>query len=61
MPRFSIHRLTSKMVDLFCGYGETPIRIIGLSMLFIIICASIYTFTDINFQEKFYRTMKVKA
>ncbi len=50
MPRHSVRRLTSKMVDLFCGYGEAPIRIIGISMLFILICASIYTFTGINFQ-----------
>ena len=50
MPRFSLQRITSKIVDLFCGYGEAPIRIVGISVLFIIICASLYTFTGLNFQ-----------
>jgi hypothetical protein len=50
MPRYSLRRLTSKIVDLFCGYGEAPIRIVGISVLLIIVCASLYTFTGLNFE-----------
>lgn len=49
LPRKSVKRFLSKMVDLFCGYGEAPLRIIGLSILIIFCCALIYTFTGINY------------
>ncbi|MFT5759089.1 MAG: hypothetical protein ACI9LM_003838 [Alteromonadaceae bacterium] len=50
LPKVSIKRFTSKFVDLFCGYGEAPLRIIGISMLIILICAMLYTFTGLNYQ-----------
>ncbi|MEW6990930.1 ion channel [Colwelliaceae bacterium 6441] len=50
MPKLSLSRFNSKMVDLFCGYGEAPIRIVGISMLLILICATLYTFTGLNYQ-----------
>jgi hypothetical protein len=50
LPKNSIKRFTSKFVDLFCGYGEAPLRIIGISMLIILICAMMYTFTGLNYQ-----------
>ena len=49
-PRYSFKRLLSKLVDLFCGYGEAPLRIIGLSLLIIIICAVLYSVTGLNYQ-----------
>lgn len=51
LPRYSIKRSISKMVDLFCGYGEAPLRIIGLSMIIILVCAIIYAFTGLSFQD----------
>lgn len=51
LPRYSTKRLISKLVDLFCGYGEAPLRIIGLSILIIIICAVLYSFTGLNYQD----------
>jgi hypothetical protein len=54
MPMFSIKRITSKIVDLFCGYGEDPLRIVGISILLILCCAIIYTFTGLNYQNTFY-------
>ena len=51
LPRYSLKRTISKMVDLFCGYGEAPLRIIGLSMAIIFICAVIYAFTGLSFQD----------
>jgi hypothetical protein len=54
MPRYSIKRITSKIVDLFCGYGEAPLRIVGISMLLILVCAILYTFTGLNYQGSFF-------
>ena len=54
MPLYSFKRFSSKIVDLFCGYGEDPIRIVGISILFIIFCALIYTFTGLNYNNEFY-------
>ncbi|MBL4940223.1 MAG: pentapeptide repeat-containing protein [Colwellia sp.] len=50
LPRYSTKRLLSKLVDLFCGYGEAPLRIIGLSLCIIIICAILYSFTGLSYQ-----------
>jgi len=53
MPKYSVKRFTSKIVDLFCGYGEDPLRIVGISMLMILFCAILYTFTGLNYQGDF--------
>ncbi|WP_085298960.1 ion channel [Cognaticolwellia mytili] len=50
MPKYSMKRITSKLVDLFCGYGEDPLRIVGISILLILFCAILYTFTGLNYQ-----------
>jgi hypothetical protein len=39
-------------VDLFCGYGEDPIRIVGLSIVIILVCAVAYTFTGLSYQRE---------
>ncbi|BDM65616.1 hypothetical protein NFHSH190041_30680 [Shewanella sp. NFH-SH190041] len=49
MPRFSIARGVSKLIDLFCGYGEAPLRVIGFSGVLILICAVCYCFTGLNY------------
>jgi hypothetical protein len=54
MPKYSLKRVTSKVVDLFCGYGEAPLRIVGISMLLILFCAILYTFTGLNYQGDYY-------
>jgi hypothetical protein len=51
LPRYSVKRMISKMVDIFCGYGEAPLRIIGLSMVIIFVCAIIYAFTGLSYQN----------
>jgi len=51
LPRFSIKRILSKLVDIFCGYGEAPLRIITLSMAIILLCAIFYTFTGLNYHD----------
>lgn len=50
LPKFSFKRITSKIVDLFCGYGEAPLRIVGISIAMIICCAFLYAFTGLNYQ-----------
>jgi hypothetical protein len=49
LPRYSLKRNISKLVDIFCGYGEAPLRIIGLSIAIIFLCAIIYTFTGLSY------------
>jgi len=51
LPRYSTKRIISKLVDIFCGYGEAPLRIIGLSIAIIMVCAVIYAFTGLSFQD----------
>ena len=46
MPKFSIKRIVSKVVDLFCGYGEDPMRVVGFSIFLILVCAMAYFFLD---------------
>lgn len=43
MPKFSMARFWSKLVDLLCGYGEIPYRAIGSSILYIGFNAIIYS------------------
>jgi hypothetical protein len=42
MPFWSARRIWSKLVDLFCGYGEQPQRVIGFSLLLIAACAALF-------------------
>ncbi len=48
-PYFSFNRLTSKIVDLFCGYGEDPLRVVAFSWLLIFISAIMYFFAGLRF------------
>lgn len=42
MPKWSWQRLLSKAVDLFCGYGERPARVVGFSICLIFIFAVVF-------------------
>ncbi|MFL0808979.1 MAG: pentapeptide repeat-containing protein [Agarilytica sp.] len=48
LPKASSKRMISKMVDLFCGYGEEPARVILFSMLIIFTFAIVYFFMGIT-------------
>ena len=50
LPLYSFKRFSSKTIDLFSGYGEDPLRIVGISLLFIVFCAILYTFTGVSFE-----------
>lgn len=41
-PKYSKDRIVSKFVDLFCGYGESPVNVIGFSMALIFVCAILF-------------------
>lgn len=49
MPPLSFSRLVSKIVDLFCGYGELPGRVVGFSLLLIFAFSLMYFYTGLNF------------
>ena len=42
MPKYSGKRVLSKLVDLFCGYGEEPSRVVIFSLLIILTFSLIY-------------------
>ncbi|EHZ2745099.1 pentapeptide repeat-containing protein [Vibrio vulnificus] len=46
MPKFSLQRILSKIVDLFCGYGEDPLRVVLFSLFLIFASAAAYFFLD---------------
>ncbi|MBW3697954.1 potassium transporter Kef [Vibrio sp. T187] len=46
MPRWSLQRFISKMVDFFCGYGESPLRVVLFSIILIFTCAVAYFLLD---------------
>lgn len=46
---YSSRRIISKLVDLFCGYGESPARVIVFSLILIIVFATLYFFAGLSF------------
>ena len=48
---FSLQRIISKTVDLFCGYGERPMNVILFSLFVILTCAILYFFVGIQGPE----------
>lgn len=54
MPRTSYKRWISKAVDIFCGYGESPLRVVIFSLAFIFICALAYFFLGTAAQNPIY-------
>lgn len=55
LPQRSLKRIMSKMIDLFCGYGEEPLRIVAISLLIILCCSILYTFTGLKFDGMIYQ------
>ncbi len=56
LPKFSLQRCISKLVDLFCGYGEEPYRVVLFSLFLIVAFAFVYSFLGITDGEKLYAT-----
>lgn len=55
MPLWSMRRVLSKCVDLVCGYGERPLRVIGFSWSVILICSLLYCWLGIRYNEALLR------
>ncbi|OUS28627.1 potassium transporter Kef [Gammaproteobacteria bacterium 45_16_T64] len=49
MPKISTSRCISKLVDIFCGYGERPLRVIMFSVSLIVLFATLYFFAGLSF------------
>ncbi len=54
MPTWSIKRFWSKGVDLICGYGEDPIRVIGFSLAVVVISALLFCVTGMSHGDNIY-------
>lgn len=50
-PIYSPERIISKAVDLFCGYGEKPLRVIGFSLSLITLSALAYFFSGLSYAQ----------
>lgn len=49
LPHLSFKRNFSKLVDLFCGYGESPLRVVAFSVFIIVVFATLYFFSGLSF------------
>ncbi|WP_419905603.1 ion channel [Kiloniella sp.] len=47
-PLYSRRRIQSKLIDLFCGYGERPLNVIVFSLLLIFTSAICYFFLGVS-------------
>ena len=47
-PKFSAKRVLSKLVDVFCGYGEEPSRVIMFSLVIIVTFSLVYSLLGIT-------------
>jgi len=54
MPKWSIRRFWSWLVDIICGYGEDPIRVLGFSVAVVLGCAVMFCLTGIGHGDNIY-------
>lgn len=52
MPILSYDRLSSKVVDLFCGYGEKPFNVVMFSLFVISVSALFYFVLGVNYGDE---------
>lgn len=45
IPRLSLSRFRSFIIDQFCGYGEKPLRVVSFSLSIILSCTFVYFLT----------------
>jgi len=61
MKKYSMQRLISKIVDLSCGYGEKPIRIISLSIFIIFFFSFLFFLTGLLYEGHVLRYLENKS
>jgi hypothetical protein len=54
MPRWSVGRFWSLMVDWICGYGEDPVRVISFSLGVVVISALLFCVTGMSHGDNIY-------
>ena len=54
MPKWSVGRFWSKGVDLICGYGEDPMRVIGFSLTVVVMSALLFCLTGMSHGDNTY-------
>lgn len=54
MPKWSFERAWSKLIDILCGYGEIPYRIIGSSIAYILLNALLFDFLGLYHNNELY-------
>ena len=52
-PLYSVKRFYSKTVDLFCGYGEDPLRVVFFSWLLIVVSSLFYYVFGLRFAGEY--------
>lgn len=52
-PLYSRRRFYSKVIDLFCGYGEAPLRVVIFSLLLIFLSSIFYYFSGLRFADEY--------
>lgn len=52
MPLYSLKRWISKFVDLFCGYGERPIRVVGFTSTVIGVFSILFFYSGIHYGDQ---------
>jgi len=50
MPLLSINRIISKIVDMFCGYGEQPIRVVAFTWSVLISFTLLFFLSGLSYQ-----------
>lgn len=55
LPLFSMPRLSSKVIDLLCGYGEKTFRVIGCAALFVWLNSIMYFLLGIRYGTEILR------
>ncbi len=61
MPFFSVRRFLSKLIDLFCGYGEAPLRVVFFSIGLIFITSFFYLFLGLSFQGEYFSYQTINS
>lgn len=54
MSKWSIARFWSRLVDVICGYGEDPLRVIGFSLAVVVVSALIFCITGMTHGDNVY-------
>lgn len=52
MPKYSLKRTISKIVEFSCGYGERPLRIVIISALVILLFTFIFFFSGLSYSDE---------